>query len=792
MKKDKTETRHTQTISSQANEAILNSTTTTTIHPEFIIRDPYLSEYIPSENQKKQIKVLLITTPSVPNKGHSILEKCLSDCIQQSHDSRAPDLVITPEHWISSGSCTVPPSQHSEVMEIARVLSRYHCYGFIGMTLVENVTNSKNSKSFSVEYQRFNVVTVINPKGQVLGVYKKRHPTAHETALSIGDRVGIFDTIYGRIAVLICFDIESENILQETLLYQPKIIVNPTFIGGGGLFDSNLNLTPQDAERSRYFQIKTSLEAFGRNFEKTCVDSRVTIIRCDTAVMSGGRGTHQLMTPYSTIYPPSFYRNMDFCFYVDLDVNENDFSHETAAPPRDRSDQADNVGARYVMYSNERQRSVLLNRKDVVHEKDVKVTTTTTTPSSSSLAVNPFGVKFYGHNKYICHDQERVALVNADVLFCNEELDRLNIYETFGAFIEDIFVRFDKKQLLIMTSDHMLRIFTLLDDELKLKACNKSFLKFEKQFKIPLSLEVTSSENGDDTERCDNNKHIAICRKFCSFGKSSQNPTHLFIYSSNGILRVQLTSTKFNNREELISFDSSNYYVNKTSCSQQEILTLVDYEESTQTLYFLLWNTEKKNELLLASKCFGHDLDIQETTSCMMVILSSVTIDNLNLTKEEESTLIQVQKTLERNNEKHFVITFRNKHSSFEKMLPLTCNTHPKPSLHLMERPILLPQPCTCVLPLNLSQYLAATVEGELLLLETTLQQQQDQVTPSVRHHFHRIPIHKARRILSMHFNEMQGCLVMFHEDATSEGVYQSLTRFGTNRFVADLSNFFV
>ncbi|KAF0973964.1 hypothetical protein FDP41_006996 [Naegleria fowleri] len=354
-------------------------------------------------------KILLITTPSVPNKGHSILEKCLSDCIQQSHDSRAPDLVITPEHWISSGSCTVPPSQHSEVMEIARVLSRYHCYGFIGMTLVENVTNSKNSKSFSVEYQRFNVVTVINPKGQVLGVYKKRHPTAHETALSIGDRVGIFDTIYGRIAVLICFDIESENILQETLLYQPKIIVNPTFIGGGGLFDSNLNLTPQDAERSRYFQIKTSLEAFGRNFEKTCVDSRVTIIRCDTAVMSGGR-----------------------------DVNENDFSHETAAPPRDRSDQADNVGARYVMYSNERQRSVLLNRKDVVHEKDVKVTTTTTTPSSSSLAVNPFGVKFYGHNKYICHDQERVALVNADVLFCNEELDRLNIYETFGAFIEDI------------------------------------------------------------------------------------------------------------------------------------------------------------------------------------------------------------------------------------------------------------------------------------------------------------------------------------------------------------------
>ncbi|KAG2379467.1 hypothetical protein C9374_006584 [Naegleria lovaniensis] len=738
-----------QELGSNNTTGISTSTTTTgripTINPDFIITDPYLSEYEKKNHLGEHLKVLIITTPSIPTKGHDVLKKCLVQCIQNSHDSRAPDLVITPEHWISSASSAVPPSQNREIQEIAKVLKEYHCYGFIGMGMLEK----NQTSSFAFEYQRFNAVTVINPQGQVLGSYKKRHPTANEN-ITIGDRVGIFDTIYGRIGVLICFDIESVDILQETLLYKPKLIVNPTFIGGSGLFGSNSNKsTPQEAERSRYFQIKTSLEAMGRNFEKTCVDERVTIIRCDTAVMAGGRGTHQMMTPYSTIYPPSFYMNNDFCFYVDGNLSENDFSHKTAPPPRDRTDNADNVGSRYVMYSNERQNAIF--KRD-----------TATSVGVSNAKVNHFGVKFYGHNKYICHDHQRVAMVNADVLFCNEQLDQLNICETFGACIEDIFVRPDKRQLFLITTDNKLKVFTILDDE-KVKASNFSFLKFEKQLDIPL-LSINTF-----------NKDSSI-RKFYSVGKT---PSHVFIYSNNCITRIKLS----NNSEEIACFESPSCYV-KTQPSQQ-ILTMVDYEETTQTLYFLMWHAENKNELLLASTSFTNN-DLGEAKTC---ILSSTIIDIVDPTRH---SLIHVQKTLEQN-VKHFVLTFSNSGSEEASLVVPVTVTLSQPSLCVStEKHVLLPQPCTCVLPLNLSQFLVATVEGELLLMEAASTQQDNATLALVRHRFHRIPIHRARRILSMHFNELQGYLVMFHEDAASEGVYQSLTRFGTNRFVVDLSNFFL
>lgn len=78
----------------------------------------------------------------------------------------------------------------------------------------------------------FTTCVVIARDGSIATTYQKRKPTnvLHGKA---GDTVGWFETEFGRIALLICYDAEDDQILRETLdvsgrkfkcLYDPLVL----------------------------------------------------------------------------------------------------------------------------------------------------------------------------------------------------------------------------------------------------------------------------------------------------------------------------------------------------------------------------------------------------------------------------------------------------------------------------------------------------------------------------------------------------------------------------------------
>ncbi|EFC42314.1 predicted protein [Naegleria gruberi] len=424
------------------------------------------------------LKILLVATFSRPNHSAKVLEESIQNSILES--GRTPDIVLTPEGWHASPLMSTPDRNivmNKELEGMCQVMKNHKCYGFIGVKVWAVDEKLKPINKY------YNSMIVINPDGEVLGCYRKRVPTSAESSTP-GDRIGIFDTIYGRIAVLICFDIENQVILDEVLAYKPFLILNPTYIGGVGLHDNTLSkkstLMTENEEKSRRFQVKISLEALGRNFEKVCKDNNVTILRCDTPVHYGGRGTHQLMTPYSTVYPPSYYAENSFSFYVDrVGVVGNNFAENTEPPERERTHNEDNVGPRYTLFSNSHQDVVLRSEN-----------------------INPnFKVTFFNHNRLICSDERRITVVNTDIMACeNFSLDHVSLsVDSDGNFkvndskideeirIVDIWTRFDKKHLIVLMSDGNVGLFKVLDEE-RLKVANNSILCLEKQFKWDCSL----------------------------------------------------------------------------------------------------------------------------------------------------------------------------------------------------------------------------------------------------------------------------------------------------------------
>lgn len=82
----------------------------------------------------------------------------------------------------------------------------------------------------------YTTAAVINREGKFIGTYRKRKPVATEKT-SAGDRALVFEIpeLKGKVAVLICFDIENADIINENLSYNPVLILNPVHIGNAPL-----------------------------------------------------------------------------------------------------------------------------------------------------------------------------------------------------------------------------------------------------------------------------------------------------------------------------------------------------------------------------------------------------------------------------------------------------------------------------------------------------------------------------------------------------------------------------
>ena len=132
----------------------------------------------------------------------------------------SPDIIVYPESWLRivlEGEI----SEHTEFKKFSEVMKNHKVSALLG-TCTEYEKNKKYVTS-----------VLIGSDGKICGKYRKRKPTSHG-AHDEGSTIGIFDlqTSKGQVntAVMICFDIENQDIFNETMESKPQLLLNPTWI----------------------------------------------------------------------------------------------------------------------------------------------------------------------------------------------------------------------------------------------------------------------------------------------------------------------------------------------------------------------------------------------------------------------------------------------------------------------------------------------------------------------------------------------------------------------------------
>jgi len=97
-----------------------------------------------------------------------------------------------------------------------------------GMYIIFPVVERKGSKVY-------NSAVVIGRDGEYIGSYHKIHPTIWEIEAGItpGKEAGIFDLDFGRIGILICFDLNFNDVAKSLLEKRPKLVFFPSMYPGG-------------------------------------------------------------------------------------------------------------------------------------------------------------------------------------------------------------------------------------------------------------------------------------------------------------------------------------------------------------------------------------------------------------------------------------------------------------------------------------------------------------------------------------------------------------------------------
>ena len=88
-----------------------------------------------------------------------------------------------------------------------------------------------------IENYNFNVVSIFGPSGQIVGEYRKTHVPPNEMwHIADGDKLNIIELDFGRVGILICYDMmfpEAASVLAQE---GAEIILHPT--GGYGWYDA--------------------------------------------------------------------------------------------------------------------------------------------------------------------------------------------------------------------------------------------------------------------------------------------------------------------------------------------------------------------------------------------------------------------------------------------------------------------------------------------------------------------------------------------------------------------------
>ena len=127
------------------------------------------------------------------------------------------DLVCFPESVNSGGKNAAERGYEACVAALAEKARRHSMYICAG--LHQDVGDTL-----------YNVAVFLDPQGQVIGTYRKTHPTIQEClykGIKPGDTYPVFDTAIGRLAALICWDYHYPEVTRLLALQGADIICLP-------------------------------------------------------------------------------------------------------------------------------------------------------------------------------------------------------------------------------------------------------------------------------------------------------------------------------------------------------------------------------------------------------------------------------------------------------------------------------------------------------------------------------------------------------------------------------------
>lgn len=176
------------------------------------------------------VQLAPVPGPLSPEVVRKNLDKCV-DLVRRCVDATGAELVVLPETATTgfTPDCSteelwdlvseVPGPVTEPVQQVARDLGVHVCVG----------TYERGPQRGTV----YNASVLIDPDGEVVGVYRKTHPFCTEHVdgggwVTPGDTVTVVDTPLGKIGMIVCFDGDYPELSRIQAVQGAEVILRPS------------------------------------------------------------------------------------------------------------------------------------------------------------------------------------------------------------------------------------------------------------------------------------------------------------------------------------------------------------------------------------------------------------------------------------------------------------------------------------------------------------------------------------------------------------------------------------
>lgn len=129
-------------------------------------------------------------------------------------------------YHIRNKADSIPGKTTNHFSEIAKKYEMYIVLGLVEHCIFTN--------------QYYNSAVLINPNGYIGGVYRKHSHLIESSWSSLGrGKVPVFETIYGKLAILICADINYSELSIQAMIKSANFLILPT---NGGIDEDLLRV----------------------------------------------------------------------------------------------------------------------------------------------------------------------------------------------------------------------------------------------------------------------------------------------------------------------------------------------------------------------------------------------------------------------------------------------------------------------------------------------------------------------------------------------------------------------